>query len=187
MICYYFCFIATLMGEETDRAETIPRDTRVTHTKNRGKLCALKNRFVHLLEMHWIFGSRKYMLHRTPQQCSGVPLSLNRHHCAVSRSTISFCIVNHSCSPEKQSPLKYTESPFLLISHWFTRSDVMSINSYYAIISLHEWKTDVRFPLPRVTSQWGHKYMNISRTALRVTSWAFHLSKSVSYPHITEM
>ncbi len=88
------------------------------------------------------FRQPKYMLHRTPQQCSGVPLSLNRHHCAVWRSAISFCIVNHSCSPEKQSPLKYTESSFLLISHWFTRSDVMSINSYYAIISLYEWKTE---------------------------------------------
>ncbi len=32
--------------------------------------CASKNYSVHLLEMHWIFGSRKYMPHRTTQQCS---------------------------------------------------------------------------------------------------------------------
>ncbi len=44
----------------------------------------------------------------------------------------------------------------------------------------------------RVTSQWGHKHTNISRTALRghfMSVSPFHLSKSISYPHIiyTEM
>ncbi len=55
------------------RAETIP-STQVTWIqKNRGKLCASKNHFVHLLGVHWIFGSRKYMPHHTTQQCSGFP------------------------------------------------------------------------------------------------------------------
>jgi len=79
----------------------------------------------------------------------------------------------------------YTESSFLFISHCFAQSDVMSINSYYAVISLWMDDRDARFPLAHthththtealVTSQWGYKHMNnISRTALRVTSWAFH-------------
>ncbi len=34
----------------------------------------------------------------------------------------------------------YTESSFLLISHWFTRSD----EHYYTIISLYEWMTKTR-------------------------------------------
>ncbi len=56
------------------RAETSPRVTRVTQIqKIRGKLCASKNRFVHLLGVHWFFGSRKYMPHHTTQQCPGVP------------------------------------------------------------------------------------------------------------------
>ncbi len=40
-----------------------------SNTKNhRGKLCASKNRFVHLLGMHWIFGRRKYMPRRSVLQ-----------------------------------------------------------------------------------------------------------------------
>ncbi len=59
-----------ILGLLPTRAETIPRVTRIQ--KNHwGKLCASKNRFVHLLGMHWIFGSRKYMPLRTVQQCSG--------------------------------------------------------------------------------------------------------------------
>ncbi len=50
------------------------------YKKIRGKWCASNNRFVHLLGMHWIFGSRKYMAHRPAQQCSCCP-SLIRHHC----------------------------------------------------------------------------------------------------------
>ncbi len=47
-----------------------------SNTKNHwGKLCSSKNRFVHLLGMHWIFGSRKYMRHRTAQHCPGFPAS----------------------------------------------------------------------------------------------------------------
>ncbi len=73
--------------------------------------------------------------------------------------------------------------------------DLMSINSYYAIISLWMYGRDARFPLTRththtearVTSR-GHKHTNdISRTALRVTSWAFHhliwVKLSSSYTH----
>ncbi len=56
------------------RAETIPRVTQIQ--KNHwGKWCASKNRFVHLLGMHWIFGSRKYMLHHPA--VSRCPLSLS--------------------------------------------------------------------------------------------------------------
>ncbi len=45
-----------------------------SNTKNNwGKLCASRNRFVHLLGMHWIVGSQKYMRRRTTQQCSGLP------------------------------------------------------------------------------------------------------------------
>jgi hypothetical protein len=64
----------------------------------------------------------------------------------------------------------------------------MSINSYYAIISLYEWMAERAFSFTthrlkrawrsrwfqRLPSQWGHKYTNnISRSVLRVTSWAF--------------
>ncbi len=67
---------------------------------------------------------------------------------------------------------------------------MMSINSYYALISLYEWMAEMRVFLyhthtlkrawrsrwsQRLPSQWGHKHTNIiSRTALRVTSSAFH-------------
>ncbi len=48
---------------------------------------------------------------------------------------------------------------------------------------------DARFPLPHTQKcAWrlneDKHTNNIPRTTLRVTSWAFHLSKSVSYPHI---
>ncbi len=57
---------------------------------------------------------------------------------------------------------------------------------------------DAHFPLAhthteaRVTSQWGHKHTNISRTALRLTSWVFspfNLSKTIliSYPPVTQL
>ncbi len=71
------------------RAEKIPWVTRIQ--KIWGKLCASKNSFVHLLGMHWISGSQKYMpQHPAVSRC---PLSLSRHHCAVWCSILSFCSV----------------------------------------------------------------------------------------------
>ncbi len=72
-----------------------------SNTKNHwGKLCASKNCFVHLLGMHWIFGSRKYMVRRTTQQCPGSPLPQPSSLCRVTLRSIillSYC----SCSPDK--------------------------------------------------------------------------------------
>ncbi len=51
------------------RAETIPWVTWIQKIIE-AKLCASRNRSVHLLGMHWIFSSRKYILLRTVQQCS---------------------------------------------------------------------------------------------------------------------
>ncbi len=59
--------------------------------------------------------------------------------------------------------------------------NMMSINSYYALISLYEWMAETRVFLYHTHTHWsarescGHKHTNnISRTALRVTSSAFH-------------
>ncbi len=143
-------------------------------------MCSSKNRFVHLLGMHWIFGSRKYMPHRTAPhssvQVSPLP-QLSSLHCVMLRSIILLRVRSNNTAKRKvyvtlvylllfavellcceisftdllsamicsQSLIihvnlmfLYTESSFLFISHWFTRSD----EHYYTIISLYEWMTE---------------------------------------------
>ncbi len=87
--------------------------------------------------------------------------------CAVTCSTAVKClslICSHSLIMHVYLMFLYTESSFLFISHWFTRSD----------LCMNEWQSYTHTEAC-VMSQWGHKHTNIiSRTALRVTSWVFH-------------
>ncbi len=71
----------------------IPRVTRVTRIQKIIEANYVPRRivFVHLLGMHGISGSRKYMPHRP--EVSRFARFLSHHHCAVWRSALSLCSV----------------------------------------------------------------------------------------------
>ncbi len=101
-------------------------------------------------------------------------------------------ICSHSLIIHVYLMFPYTESSFILISHWFTLSNVMSINSYYAIISQYEWMAETRIFLYHTQththwSAWrlneGHKHtnnnpQNCSESPLMGVS-PFYLSKFI--------
>ncbi len=69
----------------------------------------------------------------------------------------------------------YTESSFLFISHWFTRSD----EHYYAIIPLYVWMTETRvflYNTHTLKCAWRiNEDINTRRTSPeRVTLWVLH-------------
>ncbi len=77
-------------------------------SSNTNKWCASKNHFFHLLGMHWIFGSQKYMPHHTAQQCPGVPCpSASSLHRVTLRSIIllSYRSCSLPCLPVLSTPL----------------------------------------------------------------------------------
>ncbi len=156
--------------------------------------------------MHWIFVRRKYVRPHTAQQCSSgySPPAVITAPCDAPFNIPLY----HSA----QLPLRLTgKAESAQITR---RQEIQLCQGFYIFIyvSLHRIIFSIHFPMiyaiwwalthitrsylyecmanteACVTSQWGHKHTNdISRTALRVTSWAFrHLiwvKLSSSYTH----
>ncbi len=104
----------------------------------RGKLCASRNRSVHLLGMHWIFSSRKYILHRTVQQCSWfrspsaaitAPRDAPLYHCTFTPDAAESVKVagSHSFSMRAASS---GESGAARFGRWKHRGDLKSSQLY---------------------------------------------------------